>query len=149
MLSNLALALVLGSTPHLGVAKTWCMDGSHWHATSPLSMLQASQTSQTSQTTEDKRTEAQKKADAKAERELKKLEEDILSDKKMGKEAADYYDREYKPTKDTAAQKRVEDIGERLALIVNANEFPVLWGDKRHSELIRWTRHLLLYEFNW
>jgi beta-barrel assembly-enhancing protease len=131
MLSNLALALVLGSTPHLGVAKTWCMDGSHWHATSPLSMLQASQTSQT---TEDKRTEAQKKADAKAERELKKLEEDILSDKKMGKEAADYYDREYKPTKDTAAQKRVEDIGERLALIVNANEFPVLWGDKRHSE---------------
>ena len=134
MLSNLALALVLGSTPHLGVAKTWCMDGSHWHATSPVSMLQASQTSQTSQTTEDKRTEAQKKADAKAERELKKLEEDILSDKKMGKEAADYYDREYKPTKDTAAQKRVEDIGERLALIVNANEFPVLWGDKRHSE---------------
>ena len=134
MLSNLALALVLGSTPHLGVAKTWCMDGSHWHATSPFSTLQASQTSQTSQTTEDKRTEAQKKADAKAERELKKLEEDILSDKKMGKEAADYYDREYKPTKDTAAQKRVEDIGERLALIVNANEFPVLWGDKRHSE---------------
>jgi hypothetical protein len=134
MLSNLALALVLGSTPHLGVAKTWCMDGSHWHATNPFSMLQASQTSQTSQTTEDKRTEAQKKADAKAERELKKLEEDILSDKKMGKEAADYYDREYKPTKDTAAQKRVEDIGERLALIVNANEFPVLWGDKRHSE---------------
>ena len=134
MLSNLALALVLGSTPHLGVAKTWCMDGSHWHATSTFSMLQSSQTSQTSQTTEDKRTEAQKKADAKAERELKKLEEDILSDKKMGKEAADYYDREYKPTKDTAAQKRVEDIGERLALIVNANEFPVLWGDKRHSE---------------
>ena len=60
------------------------MDGSHWHATNPFSMLQASQTSQTSQTTEDKRTEAQKKADAKAERELKKLEEDILSDKKNG-----------------------------------------------------------------
>lgn len=83
---------------------------------------------------EDKRTEAQKKADEKAEKEQKKLEEDIAGDKKMGKEAADYYDKQYKPTKNLESQRRVEEIGERLAITANANPYPVLWGDKRHAE---------------
>ncbi|MEI7984009.1 MAG: M48 family metalloprotease [Armatimonadota bacterium] len=63
-----------------------------------------------------------------------KLEKDIEDDKKQGKEASDYYDRTLKPTKDTAAQQRVEEIGAKLALIANANSFDLTWGDKRHAE---------------
>ena len=62
------------------------------------------------------------------------FEKDIEDDKKQGKEAADFYDRTLKPTKDTAAQQRVEEIGAKLALIANANSFDLLWGDKRHAE---------------
>lgn len=62
------------------------------------------------------------------------LEKDIEDDKKIGKEAADYYDREYKPTKNTESQLRVEAIGEKLALISNANGFDISWGDRRHSQ---------------
>lgn len=62
------------------------------------------------------------------------FEKEIEDDKKLGKEAADYYDRTLKPTKDTAAQKRVEEIGAKLALIANANSFDLTWGDKRHAE---------------
>ena len=63
-----------------------------------------------------------------------KLEKDIEDDKKQGKEASDYYDRTLKPTKDTASQQRVEEIGAKLALIANANSFDLTWGDKRHAE---------------
>jgi beta-barrel assembly-enhancing protease len=63
-----------------------------------------------------------------------RFEKDIEDDKKIGKEASDYYDRTLKPTKDTASQQRVEDIGAKLALIANANSFEISWGDKRHAE---------------
>ncbi len=62
------------------------------------------------------------------------LDKDVADDKEIGKKAADEYDKQYRPTKDTEAQRRVEEIGAKLALIANANGFEVLWGDKRHSE---------------
>jgi beta-barrel assembly-enhancing protease len=83
---------------------------------------------------DDKRTDAQKKADEKAEKDRLRFEEEVANDKKMGKEAADYYDKQYKPTKNLESQRRVEEIGERLAITANANPYPVLWGDKRHAE---------------
>lgn len=89
----------------------------------------------TKDTKEDKRTEAQKKADEKAEKERIRFEEEVANDKKMGKEAADYYDKQFKPTKNLESQRRVEEIGEKLAITANANAYPVLWGDKRHVEL--------------
>jgi predicted Zn-dependent protease len=67
-------------------------------------------------------------------KEREKFEKELDDDKKQGKEAADYYDKTLKPTKDTAAQQRVEEIGAKLALIANANSFDLLWGDKRHAE---------------
>ena len=62
------------------------------------------------------------------------FEKEVDNDKKIGKEAADQYDKEYHPTKDTESQKRVEEIGAKLALIANANAFDLSWGDRRHSE---------------
>ncbi|MBS1726248.1 MAG: M48 family metalloprotease [Armatimonadetes bacterium] len=62
------------------------------------------------------------------------FQKEVDDDKKIGKEAADYYDRELKPTKDIVAQKRVEEIGAKLALIANANAFDLTWGDRRHPE---------------
>lgn len=62
------------------------------------------------------------------------FEKELEDDKKQGKEAADFYDRDYKPTKDPASQKRVEEIGAKLALISNANGFDLTWGDRRHAE---------------
>ena len=67
-------------------------------------------------------------------KEQERFEKEIEDDKKLGKEAADYYDKTLKPTKDTAAQQRVEEIGAKLALIANANSFDLSWGDKRHAE---------------
>ena len=67
-------------------------------------------------------------------KEQEKFDKEIADDKKQGKEAADYYDKNLKATKDTAAQQRVEEIGAKLALIANANSFDLSWGDKRHSE---------------
>jgi beta-barrel assembly-enhancing protease len=67
-------------------------------------------------------------------KEAAKFEAEILDDKKIGKEAADYYDRQYPPTKSPESQKRVEEIGGLLATIANANPFETTWGDKRHSE---------------
>ena len=67
-------------------------------------------------------------------KEQEKLEKDIEDDKKIGKEASDYYDRTLKPTKKAESQQRVEDIGAKLALIANANGFESTWGDKRRAE---------------
>ena len=67
-------------------------------------------------------------------KEQEKLEKDIEDDKKIGKEASDYYDRALKPTKKAESQQRVEDIGAKLALISNANGFESTWGDKRRAE---------------
>lgn len=75
----------------------------------------------------------QKTAAQKA-KEQEQFEKDILDDKKVGKEAADFYDKTMKPTKDTAAQQRVEEIGAKLSLIANANSFDLSWGDRRHAE---------------
>ena len=67
-------------------------------------------------------------------KEAEQFDKDVQDDKKTGKEAADFYDRTMKPTKDTAAQQRVEEIGAKLALIANANTFDLSWGDRRHAE---------------
>lgn len=67
-------------------------------------------------------------------KEQEKFQKELDEDKKVGKEASDYYDRQLKPTKSTDAQRRVEEIGAKLALIANANSFDLSWGDKRHSE---------------
>jgi hypothetical protein len=74
------------------------------------------------------------KTAAQLTKDQEQFQKDILDDKKLGKEAADYYDRTLKPTKDTAAQQRVEEIGAKLALIANANSFDLSWGDRRHAE---------------
>ncbi len=79
-------------------------------------------------------TAKQQKAQSQKAKEQEKFEKEIDDDKKLGKEAADYYDRTLKPTKDTVAQQRVEDIGAKLALIANANPFEMSWGDKRHAQ---------------
>lgn len=76
---------------------------------------------------------AQQKTSQKT-KEQERFEKELEDDKKVGKEASDYYDRTLKPTKDTAAQQRVEEIGAKLALIANANAFDLSWGDKRHAE---------------
>jgi hypothetical protein len=76
----------------------------------------------------------QKPSTSQKSKEQERFEKEIEDDKKVGKEAADYYDRTLKPTKDTASQQRVEEIGARLALIANANTFELSWGDKRHAE---------------
>ena len=81
----------------------------------------------------DSKSNQQKSVSQKA-KDQEKFDKELDDDKKQGKEAADYYDRTLKPTKDTAAQQRVEEIGAKLALIANANSFELLWGDKRHSE---------------
>ena len=82
---------------------------------------------------DDQKPVAQKPVTNKA-KEIERFEKEIYDDKKVGKEAADYYDRTLKLTKDTASQQRVEDIGAKLALIANANSFDLSWGDKRHAE---------------
>ncbi|MEI8281383.1 MAG: M48 family metalloprotease, partial [Armatimonadota bacterium] len=74
------------------------------------------------------------KTAAQLAKEHEQFQKDLLDDKKLGKEASDYYDRTLKPTKDTAAQQRVEEIGAKLALIANANSFDLSWGDRRHAE---------------
>jgi beta-barrel assembly-enhancing protease len=75
----------------------------------------------------------QKQLDKKA-KDLARFEAEIQDDKRIGKEAADFYDRQYPPIKNPDLQKRVEDIGSVLATIANANPFETIWGDKRHAE---------------
>ncbi|HLO97282.1 MAG TPA: M48 family metalloprotease [Fimbriimonas sp.] len=63
-----------------------------------------------------------------------RFQREIDEDKKMGKEASDYYDRELRPTKDLDSQLRVERIGARLAAVANSRGFDTTWGDKRHAQ---------------
>lgn len=72
--------------------------------------------------------------DEKKAKELARFQAELQEDKKLGKEAADYYDRQYPPTSNKESQLKVEEIGGLLASVANANPFPVLWGDKRHAE---------------
>lgn len=76
------------------------------------------------------------KVDAKKLREIQAFERELNEDRRIGKEAAEFYDKEYHGTKDPAAQKRVEEIGAKLALIANSQSgFSTLWGEKRHFAL--------------
>jgi beta-barrel assembly-enhancing protease len=77
-----------------------------------------------------------KKVDAKKLKEIQAFERELDEDRRIGKEAAEYYDKEYKPTKDPASQKRVEELGAKLALIANSQAgFKTLWGEKRQIML--------------
>jgi beta-barrel assembly-enhancing protease len=75
-----------------------------------------------------------KPLDDKKTKELLRFQSEIENDKRIGKEASDFCDREYKQTKDTASQVRVEEIGAKLALLANSTSFETLWGDKRLAE---------------
>lgn len=77
---------------------------------------------------------AQERVDPKTLKAIEQFQKDLANDRSMGKEAADFYDKQYPPTKDLAAQKRVELIGAKLALIANTTpNFETTWGDPRHS----------------
>lgn len=70
----------------------------------------------------------------KPNKEQERFQKEIDEDKKLGKEASDYYDRELKPTKDLDSQVRVERIGARLSSVANSKNFDTTWGDKRHAQ---------------
>ena len=72
------------------------------------------------------------KVDAKKLREIQAFERELDEDRRIGKEAAEYYDQQFKPSKDPANQKRVEEIAAKLALVANTHSaFKTLWGEKR------------------
>lgn len=77
-----------------------------------------------------------KKVDAKKQREMQAFERELDEDRRIGKEASEYYDKQYPPTKDPANQKRVEEIASKLSLVANSQAgFKTLWGEKRHFML--------------
>lgn len=76
------------------------------------------------------------KVDAKRLKEIQAFERELDEDRRIGKEAAEYYDQQFKPSKDPANQKRVEEISAKLALVANSQAgFKTLWGEKRQFML--------------
>lgn len=62
-----------------------------------------------------------------------KYEKELQDDREIGRKAVEYYDAQYRPSKDEAAVARVKRIGNALALIANATPVKTLWGDSRHA----------------
>ncbi|MER3495944.1 MAG: hypothetical protein C4320_03530, partial [Armatimonadota bacterium] len=60
-------------------------------------------------------------------------EKALEEDRELGKSYVDQYDKEFPPSKDTAAAERVRRIGERMALVANTVPVKAIWGDSRHA----------------
>lgn len=60
-----------------------------------------------------------------------KHQADLEGDVKIGKKYSEEVEKEFKLSKDEAAQARVQKIGAALAAIARANQVTVTWGDRR------------------
>ncbi len=61
----------------------------------------------------------------------KQHQDDLKTDKEVGEKYAKLADKEYKPSTDLEATKRVQRIGEEIADIANHNKVKASWGDQR------------------
>lgn len=73
----------------------------------------------------------EQKSQGKAAEDEKRHQDDMKTDREVGKKYAAEVDKELKATKDKAMQERVERIGKEMAAIANATHANASWGDKR------------------